>query len=207
MEAAKLKIICKTAEGKARCDVFAPLLAEIMPNWGIETPQRQAMFLAQVLHESGEFGKLKESFKYRSAEQLMKISLTSAKKGIAAVNAALKSGDEAVAELMYGGRNGNKNHGDGLKYRGRGLIGITFASNYLDCGNALHLPLLIKPELLEVPCHAVSSACWFWSSHKLNKHADLNAITACSIAINGGDNGLIDRKEYWKRAKLAMGIA
>ena len=77
------------------------------------------------------------------------------------------------------------------------------------CGHGLQLPLLKKnPRLLEEPRHAVASACWFWFSKRgLNKHADLNAITACTKAINGGTNGIDDRIEYWKRAKLALGIA
>jgi putative chitinase len=207
MDIEKLKRICKTAAGKANCDIFAPLLGELMPKWGIDTPQRQAMFLAQVLHESAEFTHLKESFKYRSADRLMAVSLTAKKKGFAAVQAALVSGDEAVAELMYGGKNGNKQYGDGLKYCAHGLIGITFFSNYLACGKALNLNLIDHPALLEVPRHAVESACWFWSTNKLNKHADLNAITACSVAINGGENGLTERKAYWKQARLSMGIA
>ena len=36
---------------------------------------------------------------------------------------------------------------------------------------------------------------------------DIGAITTCTKIINGGTNGLDDRIEYWKRAKLAMGIA
>jgi putative chitinase len=206
MEVEKLKRICLTANGKKQCEVFAPLLTEIMPKWGIDTPQRQAMFIAQILHESAEFTHLKESFKYRSAERLMAVSLTAKKKGIAAVQTALDSGDEAVAELMYGGKNGNKQYGDGLKYCAHGLIGITFASNYVKCGKALNLNLVEHPELLELPIHAVESACWFWSSNNLNKHADLNAITACSVVINGGLNGIDDRKDYWKLARLALGV-
>lgn len=207
MELKKLQSICKTNAGKKRCEIFAPLLAQIMPIWGINTPQRQAMFIAQVMHESGEFRSAKESFKYSSAERIMAVSLTAKNKGIAAVKAALQSGDEAVAELMYGGKNGNKKYGDGLKYCARGLIGITFLDNYAACGKGLNLDLVKKPELLEEPRHAVASACWFWFSKNLNKHADLNAITACTKAINGGTNGLNDRIEYWKRAKLALGIA
>lgn len=205
MDSQRLKSICKTDAGKAKCDVFAPLLTELMPKWGIDAPQRQAMFLAQVLHESAEFTHLKESFKYSTAERLMAVSVTARTKGLLAVQAALKAGDESVAALMYGGKNGNNTYGDGLKYRGRGLIGITFLSNYVECGNGIKQPLVEHPELLEIPIFAVASACWFWQSRKLNKHADLGAITACSIVINGGNNGLVDRKDYWKRAQLALG--
>jgi len=188
MDSQRLKAICKTDAGKAKCDVFAPLLTEIMPKWGINTPQRQAMFLAQVLHESGEF---------RYLEEL----------GNDAYLAKYDTG-----QLAKNLGNTPEDDGDGQKYKGRGLFQVTGLFNYRKCGQALQLPLLKNPDLLEVPRHAVASACWFWFSKNLNKHADLNAITACSIAINGKNkqgtaNGIEDRKEYWKRTKLMMGIA
>ena len=48
-----LQAVCKTQNGKQQSVIFAALLAEIMPLWAINTPLRQAMFIAQVLHESG----------------------------------------------------------------------------------------------------------------------------------------------------------
>ena len=178
-----LQSACKTQQGKERCVVFAALLAEIMPIWTINTPQRQAMFIAQVLHESGEFRYLEElgSDKYLSKYDTGSL--------------AKRLGNTPEAD------------GDGQLYKGRGLIQVTGLDNYRKCGQALKLPLIKHPELLENPRHAVASACWFWQSHNLNKHADINAITACSIAINGGSNGLDERRAYWKQAKLALGIA
>lgn len=183
MELKKLQSICKTEAGKKRCEVFSSLLAQIMPLWTINTPQRQAMFLAQVMHESGEF---------RYLEELGN-------------DAYLSKYDTGPLAKRLG--NTPEADGDGQLYKGRGLIQITGKDNYQKCGHALQLPLLKKPELLEDPRHAVASACWFWFSKSLNKHADLNAITACTKIINGGTNGLDDRKEYWKRARLALGIA
>ena len=183
MDIKKLQSICITAAGKKRCEVFAPLLVELMPKWGITTPQREAMFIAQVMLESGEFRYLAEL-----------------------------GGDKYLAYLDTGKvakRLGNtpEADGDGQFYKGRGLIQITGKDNYRKCGQGLELPLLKSPELLEMPRHAVASACWFWQSHSLNKHADINAITACSIAINGGSNGLDERRAYWKQARLSLGIA
>ena len=42
MDIKKLQSICITAAGKKRCEVFAPLLVELMPKWGITTPQRES---------------------------------------------------------------------------------------------------------------------------------------------------------------------
>lgn len=176
MELSKLQAICKSEAGKKRCEVFAPLLTEIMPKWGINTHQRQAMFIAQVMHESGEFRYLAElgSDKYLAYLDTGSI--------------AKKLGNTPEAD------------GDGQLYKGRGLIQITGRANYLVCGQALKLPLLKNPKLLEEPCHAVSSACWFWFKKSLNKFADNGDIRECTRLINGGFNGLDDRIEYWKRA-------
>ena len=172
----QLKQICATKNGKSQAEKFASLLNEIMPKWGIDTAQRQAMFVAQALHESGEF-------------------LYLAELGNDAYLAKYDTGRLAKAL-----GNTPEADGDGQKYKGRGLIQVTGRENYQKCGHALQLPLIQKPELLELPRNAVASACWFWQSHNLNKHADLNAITACSIAINGGTNGLDHRKSYWRKA-------
>ena len=48
-----LQVVCKTQNGKQQSVIFAALLAEIMPLWAINTQHRQAMFIAQCLHESG----------------------------------------------------------------------------------------------------------------------------------------------------------
>jgi putative chitinase len=39
---------------KTRVEVFAPLLTQVMSEFTIDTPKRQAAFLAQVGHESGQ---------------------------------------------------------------------------------------------------------------------------------------------------------
>ena len=91
--------------------------------------------------------------------------------------------------------------GDGQKYKGRGLIQITGTSNYKDISKDWGIDVFSNPELLETPSYAVRSACWFWWKRGLNKLVDSGAtIEKITKIINGGQNGLADRKEFYKRA-------
>ena len=104
----------------------------------------------------------------------------------------LASGD------AYEGRSdiGNVQEGDGVRFKGRGLIQITGRANYRECGTALGVDLEANPELLESPENACRSAGWFWSKHHLNDLADKGDIRGITKRINGGLNGFLDRQSY-----------
>lgn len=157
-----------------RADVFAEPLSAAMTLYAINTPKRQAAFLAQIAHESGSLLYVKE----------------------------LASG------ALYEGRAdlGNTQPGDGVRYKGRGLIQVTGRSNYAACGKALGIDLIAHPEMLEQPQAACSSAAWFWDSRLLNRFADEDKFGALTKAINGGYNGLDDRLQHWLRARKVLGL-
>jgi len=106
-------------------------------------------------------------------------------------------------QARYEGRAdlGNNRPGDGSRYRGRGLIQVTGRANYAACGDALNLPLLEQPELLEHPEGACRSAGWFWKERGLDAIDDFERMTR---RINGGTNGLADRFAYLGRAREAL---
>lgn len=113
---------------------------------------------------------------------------------------------ELASGSAYEGRRdlGNTEPGDGVKYKGRGLIQITGRNNYKLVGTALGLDLINQPELLQEAQPATESAAWFWSTHKLNHWADMNTISAFEIEtrrINGGTVGLVNREAYWEKLK------
>lgn len=147
-------------------------LTHAMQEFGIDTPARQASFLAQVAHESGH----------------------------------LYYVEEIASGKAYEGRQdlGNTQSGDGIKYKGRGLLQITGRANYAACGKALELDLIDHPELLCVPTNAARSAAWFWSTHGLNVLADKGDQVGVTRRINGGVNGLADRLALFQSAQKAL---
>jgi putative chitinase len=135
-------------------------------------------------------------------------------------NAAHESGAfhyvrEIASGKAYEGRTdlGNAIEGDGVKYKGRGLIQITGRANYKACGEALGIDLIANPLLLETPQYACLSAGWFWDKHNLNQWADkprewrgevhgkpVTNIQMCRYHINGGFNGMEQAEQYYQRA-------
>lgn len=109
---------------------------------------------------------------------------------------------ELASGEAYEGRKdlGNTKPGDGVRYKGRGLIQITGKYNYGLASLALGLPLLEKPELLEEDLNACRSAGWFWYKSNLNALADMGKFETITRRINGGMNGYSDRYKLYQRA-------
>lgn len=110
--------------------------------------------------------------------------------------------EELASGEAYEGRAdlGNIEPGDGVKFKGRGLIQITGRANYEKAQRALGIPLLQEPERLIQPYFAVKSACWWWQEHGLNELADKGEFEKITKRINGGLNGQEDRLYLYKRA-------
>lgn len=175
----------------------------------IDSPVRQAAFLAQVLVESAELQHVQELLNYSAArlQALWPSHITSQ-----AMAEACSHHPELLANTVYANRmgNGDAASGDGWKYRGRGLIQITGRDNYTAYAHAMKVDAVNDPDLVLQPQGAALSAAWFWASHHLNDLADQNsdtAFVAITRHINGGINGLAQRREYWARASAALGIA
>lgn len=103
-------------------------------------------------------------------------------------------------------RLGNTEAGDGKKFMGRGFIQVTGRFNYKQASIALfgNESLLSKPELLELD--PALSAGWYWASRKINRAADADDVLAVTKLINGGTNGLAERKAYLAIAKRELGL-
>ena len=109
---------------------------------------------------------------------------------------------ELASGAAYEGRSdlGNTEPGDGVRYRGRGLIQITGRHNYTQAAAALQLPLIEHPELLETPELAARVSGWFWYRKNLNSLADFGKFDTITRRINGGLNGKEDRDRLYALA-------
>jgi len=168
---------------------IAPLNAA-MTEFQITTPHRQAVFLAQIAHESGQlvwweeiWGPTKAQKRYEPPSDLAK-------------------------------RLGNTEPGDGVRYKGRGPIQLTGRANYRQIGQILDVDLESNPELAATPEVGFRIAGAFWDENMLNEIADetadphgaTDAFVRATKRVNGGLNGLSDRLKYWERATKALGI-
>ena len=114
--------------------------------------------------------------------------------------------EEYASGQAYEGRTdlGNTQPGDGVRYKGRGLIQLTGRGNYKQYGDLLQLDLVGDPDLASQPATSLLIACEYWQQHRLNALADQDDIETITRRINGGLNGLSDRQACLQRAKAAL---
>ncbi|WP_434113606.1 glycoside hydrolase family 19 protein [Paraburkholderia caffeinilytica] len=185
-----------------------------LAEFAINTPARQAAFLAQVGHESAGFTQLVESFNYRPEALAIFSRIPASMRTQLGRHPHERmvplARQMTIANLAYGGRYGNRDEtsGDGWRYRGRGLKQITFAENYRMCGAALGVDLLAHPEqLAQDEILAARSAAWFWSARGCNDLADRNDFPGTTRVVNGpamaGHEHRLARWEIARKALLA----
>jgi len=146
----------------------------------ISTPQRMSHFLAQAAHETGGFRRFVE----------------------------LGSGDgpdpdpydDYLQRYDYRRDLGNSAPGDGERYRGRGIFQLTGKTNYAAFGQRIGIDLVAQPHRAAEPELSVLMACLFWSDRRLNPLADADDLLTITRRINGGTNGLEERRRYLARA-------
>lgn len=161
---------------------------------GITSRDELANLMGQLSHETGGFSRLEEGFRYtRGLNQIPVPSVL--REGRQAAEAArleaLEGRPQELARLMYGGRLGNNDAGDGYRYRGRGFIQLTGENNYRVYGTTLGLDLVGQPDLAANLENASRIALSYWQQAVLLPERD--DVSEATQAINGGLNGLADR--------------
>lgn len=165
------------AGAPAILNALAPQLGPMLDRYGINTPLRVAHFLAQAAHETAGFTTLVEL------------------------------GSEAYFNKRYGPgtgagkRLGNTQVGDGARFRGRGIFQCTGRDNYRYFGQRIGIDLIENPGLADEPLYSLKIACEYWTVRGINPLADRDDVEGVTRKINGGQNGLADRKRYLAKAK------
>lgn len=170
-------------------------LAETFNRFQINTPERQAAFIGQCQHESGNFKTLRENLNYGAKG----LCATWPKRFPTEESAVpYQRNPEKIANKVYADRmgNGDEASGDGWKYSGRGLIQLTGKRNYTLAGDSLTAPFLHSPDVVLEPRYAALTAGWFWNTNNLNVEADAANYTGMTKKINGGTIGLVDRIKH-----------
>ncbi len=193
-----------------KSDDWFDALAEIMPKYEIDTPNRIAGFIAQCAHESNNFKSLEENLNY-SEKALNAVFGRYFGKGKRDASEYARK-PEKIANYVYQdefrtkrGAMGNTTDGDGWRFRGRGLKQLTGRNNYTAFGKTVDLTAEEAADYVATEKGAVESACWFWNNAKLNKIADAGDIVKMTKKINGGTIGLEDRTKRWEKALAILG--
>lgn len=204
----RAQLLAVMPNAAAVVDRFLRPLCEAMGKYSIDTPARQAAFLAQLAHESAELRRTQENLNY-SWERLRKVFPRYFRTDAEAQ--AYDRQPERIANRVYANRmlNGDEASGDGWRFRGRGPIQVTGRENYRKSGQALGINLESDPDRLLDAATGCLAAAWYWHSRGLNSLADADAEEAfreITRRINGGFIGLQERIQFWERARQSLGL-
>ena len=163
-----------------RVDRYLHYINKYLDVFEINTPLRASHFIAQCCHETAGFKFMKEQGK---------------------VNYFLKYDKGSLAKML-----GNTKKGDGWKYRGRGFLMLTGRANFQSYQNSEYCKgdIMSNPELLEGQNGSVKSGMWWWFTHGLNELADKDDIVKITKKVNGGLNGIDDRKNWFGICKKVL---
>lgn len=194
-----------TGVSNALRDAWFPHIAASLSAFQISTPLRQAHFLAQAGHESAGFLKVEEGLNYseNALTAMFGKRITAEQARAYGRNEMHAANQKMIASIIYANRNGNGDvaSGDGYRYRGRGLIQITGKANYAALVKQLGADVVANPDLLQGYRFAAMSAAVWWKNNGLNELADSDDVIRITRIINGGTNGLDDRKSRLSKSK------
>ncbi|WP_155293634.1 glycoside hydrolase family 19 protein [Rhodococcoides fascians] len=183
MDAATLAKAMDNRVPMARYEELAPAFNRALIQANCNTVLRVTMFCSQIGHESG----------------------------------GLKWMEEIADGSAYEGRRdlGNTQQGDGRRFKGRGPIQVTGRHNYGKLSEWAHSKGIVdsptkfvdNPQLLSQPEYGFLGAVWYWTvARDMNSFADNRDLIGATRAVNGGQNGIDDRRVFYYRA-LNLGEA
>lgn len=184
----------------------------LCPVYGIDSADEYHEFIANVAHESGGFRIRKESLNYTRPERLVTVWPTRfTLKNEAGKKDARQwvNKPKELANLVYGGRMGNIQPGDGATFVGGGFAQITgrdaytMFTRFVNSRDLSRLSIQQVAELVQTTDQwAFDSALWFFCVFKnLEELAAQDNFREVVRRWNGGFVGMADRQQYYERAK------
>lgn len=154
------------------------------------------ILLANVAIETGYFKSFEENLKYTTVKRLKEIfpKYFKDQDPTLFVNNPAK-----LANLVYGGRMGNKLPNDGFKFRGRGMIQLTGRASYDSLSRKYKelKDIVEQPDLVSKDSRIKALSClYFWIDNGLHQMDDFVAIRK---KVNGGTHGLEECKAIYKK--------
>lgn len=194
---------------------LVPLIVAACIKFEMNTIRRVAAFVSQMAHEAQLYPK-NESLNYSVEALITKFS----RQRISAADAGRlgrKPGESAlpvsrqmaIANLIYGGEWGRKNlgntqPGDGWLMRGGGPLQNTGRSNAEAFAKAMGMTVEQALVFMRTEAGGIMAAAWFWEENDINRLADTPGVEDETRKINGGVNGLTDRKSRFDAMVAAM---
>ncbi|MCT2561953.1 glycoside hydrolase family 19 protein [Chryseobacterium herbae] len=214
---------CPLPDGMKTYKAFTDALNKAMIDNNINTCLRKAHFLAQIETESDRLNTTMEyasgwdydhsthqegyeSFKpYVNYKKDKKLSVELHKKFNAQEIKQIQRAYNRYNECI---KHGHNVKGYGPKYKGKGLIQLTWKDTY-----EKYFKHIGKKELIDTPevvandlTYTCDSAAWFWDDRQLGNYADKDDLIFISVRINGGLNGFDHRKTNVKSIIKLMKI-
>ena len=183
---------------------------EISMHGALDNEFRAAHMIGQCAHESLRFTHVAESLFYTSVDRLMQIFGRHFRDREEARQFLRNS--KKLANHVYADRMGNgpPDSGDGFRFRGRGYLQLTGRENYRTFGRRIGIDLETNPDKASEPATAWLIAASYLATRKRGgktafQWADDNNVEAVTRIVNGGINGLADRRNRTARALAALG--
>lgn len=197
---------------RAAVAAIAAVADEVFTRYEIDSPLRQAHFMAQISHECGAGTIVRENMNY-SADRLMQIF------GVGKHSAKVTQGEaiklahhpELIAERVYGLGNpgkakelGNTQPGDGFRFRGNGMLQLTGRGSHKAISAKIGFDLEGNPEQLEDPAKSFRVAAAEFRALNCLPAADADDVALVTRRVNGGRNGLSERTVWLRKWKAAL---
>lgn len=176
--------------------------ATLVIKWGLSDKANLAHFLAQCAVETQGYTKFIENMNY-SAHRIAEV-WPSRFPSVAAA-APYAGQPEALANKVYANRmgNGSPASGDGWRHRGSGLLHHTGAAEY----RRVKLRTGVDPDDLRNGASVgalIAAAGSYWQDRLIPKLVATGDVEKVTRGVNGGVNGLKDRRIYTARFQAAI---